>query len=225
MVEPELAIMYGSQLPEWISLKDLRLLRQFFQKSQQMATNMKLKVLVELIARQKQEIAKLREENEWLKQNPAMVTKGTMELLSRLAGLHQEEFEEFVRQVEAQDTKPAPALTSSAKPQTAAPVPGTLPDELRTPKAMGIWQALQHDGYIDDDYSPRVSRPIAAEVASRMANELNIFNKWQVFEALWNRKNMRNDYYELHGQSRVNVIEAAVQDTIDRGLGKKSTTC
>ena len=52
----------------------------------------------------------------------------------------------------------------------------------------------QRAGYVDEHYQPLLSRTQAALLADAMAGQLNIKEKWKVFETLWNRKYMRSDY-------------------------------
>ena len=74
-----------------------------------------------------------------------------------------------------------------------------LPEVLSTPEAMILWQKAQQAGYIDDHYQPLLSRTQSALLADAMAERLGIKEKWKVFEALWNRKNMYKDlYYALN---------------------------
>ena len=69
-----------------------------------------------------------------------------------------------------------------------------LPDVLRTPEAMALWQKAQRAGYVDEHYQPLLSRTQAALLADAMAERLGIKETWTVFEALWHRKYMRSDY-------------------------------
>ena len=74
-----------------------------------------------------------------------------------------------------------------------------LPEVLSTPEAMILWQKAQQAGYVDDHYQPLISRTQSALLADAMAERLGIKEKWKVFEALWNRKNMYKDlYYALN---------------------------
>ena len=74
-----------------------------------------------------------------------------------------------------------------------------LPEVLATPEAMVLWQKAQQAGYVDDHYQPLISRTQSALLADAMAERLGIKEKWKVFEALWNRKNMYKDlYYALN---------------------------
>ena len=74
-----------------------------------------------------------------------------------------------------------------------------LPDVLRTPEAMALWQKAQRAGYVDEHYQPLLSRTQAALLADAMAERLGIKEKWKVFERLWHRKNMYKDlYYALN---------------------------
>ena len=73
--------------------------------------------------------------------------------------------------------------------------PPDLPPSLSTDKAMVLWKKAQDAGYVDENYQPKISRTQAAILANAIAVQLNIKQRWKVFEKFWNRKNMRNDYY------------------------------
>lgn len=68
------------------------------------------------------------------------------------------------------------------------------PAELATPHAQELWEEAQEHGWVDEHLQPLLSRPLAALLADRMAEVLGIKAKWKVFEKMWHRKNMRNDY-------------------------------
>ena len=84
----------------------------------------------------------------------------------------------------------------------ASPQPSTKgkgeekPEALSTEEAMALWKKVQRAGYVDADYQPLISRTLSALLADAMAERLGIREKWKVFEALWNRKNMYRDYYK-----------------------------
>lgn len=86
------------------------------------------------------------------------------------------------------------------KPEPPTPTPPTLPEELRTKKAMALWRKLQEAGLVDEHYQPTISRTLSAILADKMAVKLGIKEKWKVFEALWNRKGMYNDHYKAMDQ-------------------------
>jgi len=86
------------------------------------------------------------------------------------------------------------ARQEPVKAQATDGVAQELPDVLRTPEAMALWQKAQRAGYVDEHYQPLLSRTQAALLADAMAERLGIKEKWKVFERLWNRKYMRNDY-------------------------------
>ena len=71
-----------------------------------------------------------------------------------------------------------------------------LPDVLCTKEAMTLWEKAKAAGYVDDDYQPLISRTQSSLLAFEMAKRLGIHEKWKVFEAQWNRKNMYRDYYK-----------------------------
>ena len=75
-----------------------------------------------------------------------------------------------------------------------------LPATLATEGAMILWQKAQEAGYVDENYQPLLSRTQSALLADAMAERLGIKEKWKVFETLWNRKNMYNDYYRAMEQ-------------------------
>ena len=79
---------------------------------------------------------------------------------------------------------------------------GDLPNELATDKAMVLWKKAQEAGYVDEHFQPLISRTQAALLADTMADRLSIKEKWKVFEGLWNRNNMYNDYYRSMNQQQ-----------------------
>ena len=79
---------------------------------------------------------------------------------------------------------------------------GDLPNELATDKAMVLWKKAQEAGYVDDNFQPLISRTQAALLADTMADRLSIKEKWKMFEGLWNRNNMYNDYYRSMNQQQ-----------------------
>ncbi len=130
-------------------------------------------------------------------------------LLNRLLeGLHQAGLENFGSHINLVYVAPGAQYVNhidtqvfgERKPQNAVqetPVkdtPPPLPPELSTDKAMALWQKAQRAGFVDADYQPLLSRTQSALLADAMAERLGIKEKWKVFEALWNRKNMRSDY-------------------------------
>ena len=91
------------------------------------------------------------------------------------------------------------ARQEPVKVQATDGVAQELPDVLRTPEAMVLWQKAQRAGYVDEHYQPLLSRTQAALLADAMAERLGIKEKWKVFEGLWHRKNMYKDlYYALN---------------------------
>ena len=77
-----------------------------------------------------------------------------------------------------------------------------VPEVLRTARAEALWQKAQAQGWVDEARQPLLSRPLAALLADRMAEVLGIAQKWKVFEQLWQRKNMRNDYNTAMNQQQ-----------------------
>ena len=75
-----------------------------------------------------------------------------------------------------------------------------------------LWKKAQAAGYVNANYQPLISRTQAALLADTMAERLGIKEKWKVFEELWNRKNMYNDYYKALEQQQ----SLAFQDTLKR---------
>ena len=77
-----------------------------------------------------------------------------------------------------------------------------FPEVLCSERALGLWQKAQAQGWVDEACQPLLSRPQAALLADRMAEVLGIAQKWKVFEQLWQRKNMRNDYNTAMNQQQ-----------------------
>ena len=78
----------------------------------------------------------------------------------------------------------------------------SLPEALRTEKAMAFWQKAQEAGYVDEYYQPLISRTQAALLADAMAERLGIKEKWNVFGKLWHRSNMYKDLYRAMEQKQ-----------------------
>jgi hypothetical protein len=100
--------------------------------------------------------------------------------------------------------KAQPKPESLPGPPCAGREKGTsnLPEVLATDEAMALWRKTQQAGYVDEHYQPLLSRTQAALLADAMAERLGIKEKWKVFEALWNRNNMYNDYYRAMNQQQ-----------------------
>ena len=90
----------------------------------------------------------------------------------------------------------APSVVSDQRSSGKFDGTRELPEVLATDKAMALWRKAQQAGYVDDHYQPLLSRTQSALLADAMAERLGIKEKWKVFEALWNRKNMYRDYYK-----------------------------
>ena len=69
-----------------------------------------------------------------------------------------------------------------------------LPDALNTPEGRALLEKARMADLLDDKYQPKISNTMSALLAQEIGERLKIRNKWKVFEALWNRKNMRSDY-------------------------------
>ena len=80
--------------------------------------------------------------------------------------------------------------------------PPELPEPLATPEAMVLWQKAQQAGYVNEHFQPLLSRTLSAILAFEMAKRLAIKDKWKIFEAFWNRRNMYRDYYTSLNQNQ-----------------------
>ena len=78
----------------------------------------------------------------------------------------------------------------------------TLEPPLATPEAMVLWQKAQQAGYVNEHFQPLLSRTLSAILAFEMAKRLAIKDKWKIFEAFWNRRNMYRDYYTSLNQNQ-----------------------
>lgn len=72
--------------------------------------------------------------------------------------------------------------------------PPVLPECLATDKAMELWKKVIAEGWVDENYQPKISRTLSALLAYHMADKLEIKNKWKTFEQLWQRNDMHGDY-------------------------------
>ena len=97
------------------------------------------------------------------------------------------------------ETRPHPLPVGRGETPTAETA---LPEALSTEKAMALWEKVRKAGYVNANYQPLISRTQSALLADAMAERLGIREKWKVFEALWNRKNMYRDYYEALNQKK-----------------------
>lgn len=74
--------------------------------------------------------------------------------------------------------------------------PSRQPAVLFTPRAMEMWQKLQHEGFVDASCMPIVTKENSenkfAIIASVMGGLLNLPTKWKPFEELWGRKEWCN---------------------------------
>jgi hypothetical protein len=79
---------------------------------------------------------------------------------------------------------------------------------------LALWKRAQDAGWIDEGFSPLVSRTKAALLAERMSGLLGIQNKWKVFESLWSRNNMRGDYNDALGQKQSLVFQDKLKNIL-----------
>jgi len=69
-----------------------------------------------------------------------------------------------------------------------------LPAKLATKQAMGYWQRAQEAGWIDTNYQPLITKQHAALLADYMGRNLNLEQRWKLFEELWHTNTMRKDF-------------------------------
>jgi hypothetical protein len=100
-----------------------------------------------------------------------------------------------------------PSPFPKGKEVDSAEASKSLPEVLATPKAMALWEKAQRAGYVDKHYQPLLSRTQSALLADVMAKRMGIKEKWKVFEALWNRKNMYKDLYYALNQKQSLVFQ------------------
>lgn len=85
----------------------------------------------------------------------------------------------------------AATIDSLDDEQPPEPQPSEVPEIL----AKSIyWRKVKAAGLVDENNQPTVSRPEAALMADALAKRIGIDNKWKLFEQLWQRNNMRNDF-------------------------------
>lgn len=77
-----------------------------------------------------------------------------------------------------------------------------IPAVLATEMGMRLLDAARKAGWLDEQYHPLISRTMSAVLADYLSALLGIQNKWKVFEAFWQRKNMRGDYNDALDQKQ-----------------------
>ena len=78
-----------------------------------------------------------------------------------------------------------------------------------------LWKQVMEAGLVNEQGQPTVSRPEAALLADMLASRLGIASKWKVFETMWHRNNMRNDYNTALDQKK----SLAFQEKLKKILG------
>ena len=91
----------------------------------------------------------------------------------------------------------------------------TIPSELDNDRARNILQRFVDAGMLDGQFQPLVSRAQAALIADAVSMQLNIVKKWKVFESLWKRKNIRNDYNKAFSQTTVHMCLTKINSIIN----------
>ena len=91
----------------------------------------------------------------------------------------------------------------------------TIPSELDNDRARNILQRFVDAGMLDGQFQPLVSRAQAALIADAVSMQLNIVKKWKVFESLWKRKNIRNDYNKAFSQATVHKYLIKINSIIN----------
>lgn len=69
-----------------------------------------------------------------------------------------------------------------------------VPACLCTQEANELWEIAKQEGWVDEDLQPTVSRTEAAILADILLEKMGKEHEWTLFEKMWNRKNMRNDW-------------------------------
>lgn len=77
-----------------------------------------------------------------------------------------------------------------------------LPPELKTEKAMELWQKAQEAELVDENYQPTISKPLSAVMAHEMAVRLKLKQNWKPFKTLWKRTDPYRDYWEACDQKQ-----------------------
>ena len=133
--------------------------------------------------------------DEWLHQTDVSNLRSHLELVYVASGA------QYVNKIGTQifgtdkSKKSVPDASLSAEPPQ-------LSGPLATQEAQELWQKAQNAGYVNEKFQPKLSRTKAALLAYAMASKLGIRNKWRVFETLWCRQNMYQDYYDAVNQQQ-----------------------
>lgn len=92
-----------------------------------------------------------------------------------------------------------------------------LPDELLTEKAQEVLRKFQQKGMLDEHYQPFKSFPKrkVAYLASAIASETGIKNKWKLFENFWGYKDLSVSYDQQIKASSLTELTREVDDVIN----------
>ena len=96
------------------------------------------------------------------------------------------------------------------RPQDQECIAPAIPPVLDTPRARELWQQAIAQGWVTEQLQPLLSRSDAALLAARVAELLNV-EGWKLFEQLWNRKNMRQDYCKAMGKKEASKFLDALK--------------
>ena len=106
----------------------------------------------------------------------------------------------------------AASIDSLDDEQPPEPQPSEVPDVLARNK---YWQRVKAAGLVGENNLPTVSRPEAALMAEALANRIGIENKWKLFEQMWQRNNMRNDYNTALEQKKSLDFQERLKNILD----------
>ena len=92
-----------------------------------------------------------------------------------------------------------------------------LPWQMKTPKAIGYWQQLYDEGFVNNECMTLRGRADSAMMAQRLARALDIREVWKTFEQLWGITNLHgslNKALDTDGGWRT-------KEVLDRIFGKE----
>ena len=111
------------------------------------------------------------------------------------------------------------AMPRPANPldQRPALVIAHLPWQMKTPRAIGFWQQLYDEGFVNNECMTLRGRADSAMMAQRLARALDIREVWKTFEQLWGISNLHgslNKALDTDGGWRT-------KEVLDRIFGKE----
>ncbi len=94
----------------------------------------------------------------------------------------------------------------------------SVPEQLRSQRAMNLWKRLWKAGLVDENLKPTGTWREAALMADRMADLLKLRQRWVFFERLWGMRNLRGDYNKAFGSPSLDRMQRPIIEALEGKL-------